>query len=154
MTDLREEGTTELRSAVPPSGHVVLQERKTPSTVWLRACTLLLFNDVAMQHRALWKIRRGAARAWASYLKRGVASHRQGADSGTPREAWLARDGILTVQKMAVGASENATLARPKSHILSLQSALASTFLGFKSLWKTFAAGQACGAREPATQKR
>jgi hypothetical protein len=32
-----------------------------------------------------------------------------------------------------------ATLASPKSHILSLQSAFAKIFLGFRSLWNTFA---------------
>ncbi len=46
----------------------------------------------------------------------------------------------LTVQKIAVGASLNATRARPKSQIFSLQSAFASTFFGFKSRWNTFAA--------------
>jgi len=46
-----------------------------------------------------------------------------------------------TVQKMAVGVSLKATLARPKSQILSLQSAFAKMFLGLRSLWKTFAAG-------------
>ena len=38
-----------------------------------------------------------------------------------------------TVQKMAVGVSLKATLARPKSQILSLQSAFAKIFLGFRS---------------------
>lgn len=47
---------------------------------------------------------------------------------------------IHTVQNIAVGVSLNATLASPKSHILSLQSALAKIFFGFKSRWKTFAA--------------
>lgn len=39
----------------------------------------------------------------------------------------------LTVQKIADGASLNDTRASPKSHIFSLQSALAKIFLGFKS---------------------
>ena len=39
-----------------------------------------------------------------------------------------------------MGVSLKATLARPKSHILSLQSALAKIFFGFKSRWKTLAA--------------
>lgn len=38
-----------------------------------------------------------------------------------------------TVQKIAEGASLNDARARPKSHIFSLQSALASIFFGFKS---------------------
>lgn len=41
---------------------------------------------------------------------------------------------------MAVGVSLKATLASPKSHILSLQSAFAKIFLGLRSLWNTFAA--------------
>lgn len=45
-----------------------------------------------------------------------------------------------TVQNIAVGVSLKATLARPKSQIFSLQSALAKIFLGFRSLWYTFAA--------------
>lgn len=38
-----------------------------------------------------------------------------------------------TVQNIAVGVSLKATLARPKSQILSLQSAFANIFLGFRS---------------------
>jgi hypothetical protein len=45
-----------------------------------------------------------------------------------------------TVQKIVDGASLNDARASPKSHIFSLQSALASIFFGFKSRWKTFAA--------------
>lgn len=45
-----------------------------------------------------------------------------------------------TVQNMAVGVSLKATLARPKSQILSLQSAFAKIFFGLRSRWKTFAA--------------
>ena len=45
-----------------------------------------------------------------------------------------------TVQKIADGASLKDTLARPKSHIFNLQSALARMFFGFKSRWNTFAA--------------
>jgi hypothetical protein len=45
-----------------------------------------------------------------------------------------------TVQKIAVGVSLKATLARPKSHILSLQSAFARIFFGLRSRWNTFAA--------------
>lgn len=45
-----------------------------------------------------------------------------------------------TVQKIVEGASLNNARASPKSHIFSLQSALASIFFGFKSRWKTFAA--------------
>lgn len=45
-----------------------------------------------------------------------------------------------TVQNIAVGVSLKATLARPKSQILSLQSEFANIFFGFKSRWKTFAA--------------
>jgi hypothetical protein len=45
-----------------------------------------------------------------------------------------------TVQKIVEGASLNDARASPKSHIFSLQSALASIFFGFKSRWKTFAA--------------
>ena len=41
---------------------------------------------------------------------------------------------------MAVGVSLKATLASPKSHILSLQSAFAKIFFGLRSLWNTFAA--------------
>lgn len=47
---------------------------------------------------------------------------------------------IHTVQKIVVGVSLNATLARPKSQILSLQLALASMFLGLRSRWYTLAA--------------
>jgi len=46
---------------------------------------------------------------------------------------------ILTVQNIADGASLNETRASPKSHIFSLQSALARIFFGFKSRWNTFA---------------
>lgn len=45
-----------------------------------------------------------------------------------------------TVQKIVVGVSWNATLARPKSQILSLQFAFAKMFFGFKSRWYTLAA--------------
>lgn len=45
----------------------------------------------------------------------------------------------ITVQNIAVGSSLNATLANPKSQILSLQFAFASIFLGLRSLWYTFA---------------
>lgn len=38
-----------------------------------------------------------------------------------------------TVQNTVVGVSLKATLAKPKSHILSLQFALANIFFGFKS---------------------
>lgn len=48
----------------------------------------------------------------------------------------------ITVQNIAVGVSLKATLARPKSQILSLQSAFAKIFLGFRSRWKTFATRQ------------
>jgi hypothetical protein len=48
-----------------------------------------------------------------------------------------------TVQRIADGASLKDTLARPKSHIFSLQSALARMFFGFKSRWNTFAARNA-----------
>ena len=51
----------------------------------------------------------------------------------------------LTVQNIAVGVSLKATLASPKSQILSLQSALAKMFFGFKSRWKTFAAKNKMG---------
>jgi len=44
-----------------------------------------------------------------------------------------------TVQKIVDGASSKAARASPKSHIFSLQSALASIFFGFKSRWKTLA---------------
>lgn len=47
--------------------------------------------------------------------------------------------GNLTVQNIAVGVSLKATLARPKSQILSLQSAFANIFFGFRSRWKTLA---------------
>jgi hypothetical protein len=47
---------------------------------------------------------------------------------------------LLTVQNIDVGASLNATLASPKSQILSLQFAFANIFLGLRSLWYTLAA--------------
>ena len=55
---------------------------------------------------------------------------------------------MLTVQKIAVGASLKATLANPKSQIFNLQSAFASIFFGFKSRWKTFAKDRRGGVRQ------
>lgn len=40
-----------------------------------------------------------------------------------------------TVQKIVVGVSLNATLANPKSQILSLQFAFANIFFGLRSRW-------------------
>jgi hypothetical protein len=45
----------------------------------------------------------------------------------------LVYQNLHTVQNTVVGVSLNATLANPKSHILSLQLALANIFFGFKS---------------------
>jgi hypothetical protein len=44
----------------------------------------------------------------------------------------------LTVQNIAEGASLNDTRASPKLQFLSLQSELASIFLGFRSRWNKF----------------
>lgn len=52
---------------------------------------------------------------------------------------YISQGCFCTVQKMVVGVSLKATLASPKSHILSLQSAFAKIFLGFRSRWNTFA---------------
>lgn len=52
----------------------------------------------------------------------------------------LSRDGPLTVQNIADGASLKDTRASPKSQIFNLQSAFARMFFGFKSRWNTLAA--------------
>ncbi|BAS73385.1 Os01g0643825 [Oryza sativa Japonica Group] len=49
-------------------------------------------------------------------------------------------DCSFTVQNIADGVSSKDTRARPKSQILTLQSALARMFLGLRSRWKTLAA--------------
>lgn len=56
-------------------------------------------------------------------------------------------EGNLTVQKVVVGKSLNATLASPKSQTFSLQFAFTNIFFGLRSRWYTFAAKFQCSVK-------